>query len=61
MNLEMITEADLYIFRHQLLNDFKSLLSSSSQQPKESNWFRGHEVRKLLKVSSGTVQNLRIK
>ena len=61
MNLEIITKEDLYIFRQQLLNDFKALLTSSAQQPKESNWLRGHEVKKLLKVSNGTLQNLRIK
>jgi hypothetical protein len=58
MNIEVITKDDLQAFRLQLLNDLKDLLSSDKKTEKE--WLRSSEVRKLLKISPGTLQNLRI-
>jgi hypothetical protein len=59
MLTEIITKEDLEYFRLQLLNDLKQLnLSAAQKLPKE--WLKGSEVRKLLNVSAGTLQNLRI-
>jgi len=58
MSVEVVTKEDLQIFRLQLINDFKSLLLSKQDAKKE--WLRSGEVRKLLKISPGTLQNLRI-
>lgn len=57
MALEIITKEDLQEFRHQLLNDIKGLLG---QSPQQKEWLKSPEVRKLLKISPGTLQNLRI-
>jgi hypothetical protein len=58
MAIEIITKDDLEAFRQTLLNDLRSLLSNNKTETKE--WLRCADVRKMLKVSTGTVQNLRI-
>lgn len=58
MNVEVITKDDLLAFRLQLINDLKELLFSNQKTVKE--WLRSSEVRKLMKISPGTLQNLRI-
>lgn len=56
--IEILTKEDLEQFRQQLLKDLKSLIGSPGQQVKQ--WLKSAEVRKLLKISPGTLQNLRI-
>ena len=58
MAQEIITLQDLQAFRLQLLNDLKGLLANQPQHKNE--WLRSPEVRKLLKISHGTLQNLRV-
>ena len=58
MGVEVITKEDLQVFRLQLINDLKTLLKDKQDTKKE--WLRSCEVRKLLNVSPGTLQNLRI-
>ena len=59
MSAEIITREDLELFRISLLEDIRQLLSS--RQPEKANpWLRGMDVRKLLHISDGTLQNLRI-
>lgn len=58
MAIEVITREDLNEFRSLLLNDLKEILKPQTQQPKE--WLKSNEVRKLLNISPGTLQNLRI-
>lgn len=59
MPTEIITKEDLEYFRIQLLNDLKQLQVSVAQKPTKE-WLKGIEVRKLLNISPGTLQNLRI-
>lgn len=58
MALEVITREDLHDFRLQLLEDFKQLLQP--QKTIQKQWLKGTEVRQLLKISPGTLQNLRV-
>jgi hypothetical protein len=58
MAIEVITKEDLQEFRHQLLNDLQQVIQSKPQEQKQ--WLKSFEVRKLLKISPGTLQNLRI-
>ena len=57
MATEIITKEDLNEFRHLLLNDIKELVSAKTEQ---KEWLKSPEVRQLLKISPGTLQNLRI-
>lgn len=58
MEIEIITREDLNEFRNLLLNDLKEILQSKPEQTKQ--WLKSNEVRKLLKISPGTLQTLRI-
>lgn len=59
MAIEVITKDDLQTFRMQLLNDIRQLLI-----PQEAKlikpWLKNAEVKKLLGISSNTIQRLRI-
>jgi hypothetical protein len=56
--VEILTKEDLEQFRQRLLSDIKGLIGSPGQQVKQ--WLKSAEVRKLLNISPGTLQNLRI-
>lgn len=58
MAVQIITIEDLNEFRNLLLNDLKEIINSKPQQTKQ--WLKSNEVRKLLNISPGTLQNLRI-
>ena len=58
MAIEVITREDLNEFRTLLLSDLNTLFNSKPQQQKK--WLKSSEVRKLLNISPGTLQNLRI-
>lgn len=55
---QLITREDLNEFRSLLLNDLKEIIQSKTQQHKQ--WLKSTEVRKLLNISPGTLQTLRI-
>lgn len=54
-----VTWEDLQRFKEELLSDINSLLEkNSSDAPRK--WLKSYEVRKLLNVSAGTLQTLRV-
>lgn len=59
MSVEIITKEDLLEFKSELLSEIRKLV-----KPSESNvtqkWLKSSEVRKLLNIAPGTLQNLRI-
>ena len=55
---QLITREDLDQFRALLLGDLKSLLEHKTDPPKK--WLKSSEVRKMLNISPGTLQTLRI-
>ncbi len=59
MSFELITKEDLQQFRMQLLNDLRQMLEPSESKLAKP-WLKNSEVRKLLNISSNTVQRLRI-
>jgi hypothetical protein len=58
MTNELLTREDLQHFRTQLLGELKEVLQQSKQSTKQ--WLKSSEVRKMLGISHGTLQNLRI-
>lgn len=58
MALEVLTKEDLQQFKIELLESIENLLQGKKIE--EKLWLRTSEVRKLLNISSGTLQNLRI-
>jgi hypothetical protein len=60
MAQEIITIEDLQQFRLQLLEDLKVLIQPT-HNPSQKEWLKSSDVRKMLGISHGTLQNLRIK
>ncbi|MFD2147001.1 helix-turn-helix domain-containing protein [Mucilaginibacter antarcticus] len=57
MNIEFITKEDLRRIEN-LLGEIKGLIKPGQGQSKQ--WLKSYEVRKLLNISPGTLQNLRV-
>ncbi len=60
MQDEHITKEDLQQFRFQLINDLKNLIAQHLEKPAVMEWVKSKQVREMLHVSPGTLQNLRI-
>lgn len=59
MGATILTTEDLMEFKLELLDEIRTLLQNKSDHfPKK--WLKTHEVRELLGVSHGTLQNLRL-
>lgn len=56
---QLLTIGDLEDFRDKLFAEIRDLLKEPLGQPRKQ-WLRSVEVRKLLGVSLGTLQNLRL-
>ena len=59
MHVELITREDLRQFKTELLEEFKTIVSKTKQSP-PSRWLKSVQVRELLKISPGTLLNLRV-
>lgn len=57
LNHQPITKRDLLNFTNVILSEIKEMVG---QQEQPAQWLKSSEVRKLLKISPGTLQNLRI-
>ncbi|MEJ5996569.1 helix-turn-helix domain-containing protein [Pedobacter sp. Du54] len=57
--LDLITKDDLELFKTQLFAELQKLLPKQ-QAEKQQKLLRSKDVRKLLNISSGTLQTLRI-
>lgn len=60
MPAQILTTDDLYSFKIELIEDLKKLFKETSGQT-DKKWLKSSEVRKLLGISPGTLQNLRVK
>ncbi len=54
---QLITKGDLVEFKNSLISEIKEIIS---QNPEPKKWLKSSEVKELLKISNGTLQNLRI-
>jgi hypothetical protein len=55
---ELITKEDLKAFKAELLEEMRSMLQPVRAENKQ--WIKSQEVRRLLGISPGTLQNLRV-
>ena len=60
MQIEILTIEDLQRFKSELIEEIKQTIRTR-ETVTNKQFLRSSEVRKLLKISSGTLQNLRIK
>lgn len=56
---QIVTLGDLEVFKKSLVDELKRMLQSVSPSG-EKKWLRSSEVRKMLAISAGTLQNFRI-
>lgn len=62
MALEIITLEDLERFGDKLTETLKSIIEENKQPEaqEETIWLKSHQVKRMLGISPGTLQNLRI-
>ncbi len=64
MATEILTREDLEEFKWDLLADIKAYLDKREGKKEksvpETVWLKSHHVQRMLQISSGTLQNLRI-
>ena len=58
--LDLITKQDLEQFKMELFAELKKLSISPAIEQSSKQWLKSADVRRLLKISPGTLQNLRI-
>jgi Helix-turn-helix domain len=56
--IEMITREDLKQFKSELLDEIRQIMKPGQGQARQ--WLKSVDVRKMLNISPGTLQNLRI-
>ena len=59
MQVELLTKEDLRQFKAELVQELKDAFGAGAK-PQDKRWLKSSEVRKLLGISPGTLQNLRI-
>lgn len=59
MGATIITTEDLYEFKIELLAEIKELLQEQDSLSTKK-WLKSNQVRELLGISPGTLQNLRV-
>jgi Helix-turn-helix domain len=55
---QLVTLGDLQEFKGDLLLSIRSIIQCQATQP-HKKWLKSYEVKKILNISTGTLQNLR--
>lgn len=55
---QIVTREDLQNFKTELLSELQTLMEESV--PANKQWLKSSEVRKMLSISHGSLQNLRV-
>ena len=59
MSTEIITTEDLQVFKTELFREIRKMFLEHHGQPAKK-WLKSYEIRKLLGISPGTLQNMRM-
>lgn len=62
MKVDIATKEDLLTFKAEMLEEISKMIRESKPLPIEDKkkWLKSHQVQRLLGISPGTLQNLRI-
>jgi hypothetical protein len=60
MAVELITKDDLQTFKTEVLNEIRQIIRPKGANLQQKEWLKSFEVRKLLSISPGTLQNMRV-
>lgn len=58
--IDFITREDLENFKQELLSELRRPSFRPSKQEPQKEWLKSYEVRRLLGISSNTLQSLRL-
>ena len=58
--IELMTKEDLMQMENRLLSAIRAINNAENGAGQRKQWLKSQEVRKLLNISPGTLQNLRI-
>ncbi|RFS26804.1 DNA-binding protein [Chitinophaga silvatica] len=58
--IEVLTKEDLFIFKKELLQELEAMFARNKQE-EPKRWLKTYEVKKMLGLSSGTLQTMRNK
>lgn len=59
MEIDIVTREDLRQFKREMLDEFKQIIGNREKDNLGREWLKSAEVRRLLGISPGTLQNLR--
>jgi hypothetical protein len=60
MAATIITQEDLIQFKADLFEELKKYFSKKDENAANTKWLKSHQVQRLLSISPGTLQNLRV-
>ena len=60
MAARIITPEDLLEFKQELFQELQKLFAAQNSNTLQKKWLKSPEVRELLGISPGTLQNLRV-
>lgn len=60
MPVEIITKEDLQEFKKEFMHELVKIIHPENHDLGSKKWLKSAEVRKLLKISPGTLQTLRV-
>lgn len=58
MNVNIVTKEDLLEFKKELVAELTTVINAKPVMPVK--WLKSYQVREMLNISPGTLQNLRI-
>lgn len=59
MKIDIVTMEELQQFKTEFIREMRSLITDN-KPTQTTEWLRSIEVRKILSISPGTLQNLRV-
>lgn len=60
MKADIVTTEDLQLFKTEILEEIKKLMSETPKYEAGKKWLKSHQIQRMLGISPGTLQNLRI-
>ncbi|MBL7934894.1 MAG: helix-turn-helix domain-containing protein [Bacteroidia bacterium] len=58
--MDLVTKEDLAKFKTELLEDMKLMFKGKAPITEQKEWLKSYEVRKILGISPGKLQNMRV-
>ncbi len=60
MKIEILTKEDLTTLKTELLEEIRLMLKNKGAGGLQKEWLKSYEVRKMLGISPGTLQQMRV-